>query len=132
MSEADKPLAGLRILFVEDEFVSALDVAMLIADLGAEVVGPTGRLEDAMALAETEALDGAILDFKLDHANTGPVVDRLLERGIAVVLATGYAADVLPARYARLPRLAKPIGAAALRHTACAHFVRAESSRLGP
>ena len=35
-------------------------------------------------------------------------MDALLERGVPVVLATGYDAGALPKAYARLPRCEKP------------------------
>lgn len=65
-------LKGQRILVVEDNFVMALDLSQMVEELGGAVVGPVGRLDEGMALAQSNDIDGAILDVDLGGANTSP------------------------------------------------------------
>lgn len=101
-------LKGHRILVVEDNFVMALDLSLMVEDLGGAVVGPVGRLDEGMALAQSSALDGAILDVNLDGARTFPLADVLLAADVPVIFATGYDMKMLPDRFAQTPKLAKP------------------------
>ncbi len=109
-------LAGRRLMVVEDEFIVAMDLASRLEDLGAEIVGPAGTVEDALALVETQGgrLDGAVLDINLHGARVYPVADRLAALGLPFVFTTGYDALVLPPAYAGMPRFEKPINVAAL------------------
>jgi CheY-like chemotaxis protein len=104
-------LNGERILVVEDDFVMALDICGLIEELGGTVVGPVGRLDQGLTLAESEEVDGAILDVNLGRENTYSLADKLLAEEIPVVLTTGYEVTMLPPRFADLPHLGKPFGA---------------------
>ena len=45
-------MAGRRVLVVEDEALILLDIEEILSDLGAEIVGTTSRLDEAMNLAE--------------------------------------------------------------------------------
>lgn len=87
-------LSGRRILVVEDEALLALYLEDMLADLGADVVGPSCTLAAGLALAEAEALDAAVLDVNLGGARSFPVADRLRARGVPYVFATGYAREV--------------------------------------
>lgn len=84
-------MAGPRILLVEDEAVIAFAVEDMLLDLGCEVVGPAFRLEDAIAIAAREQLDGAILDVNLNEQRSYAVADELRQRGVPFLFATGYA-----------------------------------------
>ena len=96
---------------VEDDFAIASDMAQVLEDAGAEVVGPAGTVEDALELVESEAvtLDGAALDINLHGERVYPVADALAARGVPFVFATGYDAHVIPEAYAGVPRLEKPV-----------------------
>ncbi len=83
-------LAGKRILLAEDEFLIALTAEDALVALGAVVVGPAYSLAESLALAEGEALDGAVLDVNLNGENSRPVADVLAQQGVPFVLATGY------------------------------------------
>jgi two-component system, response regulator PdtaR len=105
-SAASEPRA--RVLVVEDEMLVALDLEAALRGLGYEVVGPYPRLDKAVAAARGEALDGAILDVNLNGQEVFPAADELAARGIPFLLATGYAAAVIPECYRDRPRLKKP------------------------
>ena len=104
-------LTGHRILIVEDNFVMALDLSLMVEDLGGAVVGPVGRLDEGMSLARSNELDGAILDVNLDGSNTFPLADGLLAANVPVIFATGYDMKMLPDRFAQTPKLGKPFNA---------------------
>ncbi len=106
--EPSRPLAGARLLVVEDEVLVAMELEQMIADLGAEVVGPFGRLTDALDALRREAIVGAVLDIQLDGDTTLPLVDVLLERGHPVLFVTAGAPESIPESYRQLPRLGKP------------------------
>lgn len=80
-------LDGKRILVAEDEPLIALDLADLIADHGAAVVGPAYSLSDAQALlgapsSDGTAIDGALLDIDLGDDLVWPLALLLQQKGI--------------------------------------------------
>lgn len=58
-------LAGKLVL--EDEAVVAFALEDMLTGLGCDVVGPAVRLMQALELAETEALDVAVLDVNINQ-----------------------------------------------------------------
>jgi CheY-like chemotaxis protein len=101
-------LAGPRVLIVEDEVMISMMVEDMIQDLGCSVIGPAGDLERALALAEEEAIDVAVLDVNLNGLRSDPVADRLTERGIPFIFATGYGVAGLADAHRGVPVLRKP------------------------
>lgn len=97
-----------RILIVEDEMLVAMFIEDMVGDLGHQVVGPVMRLETALAAAENEDIDLAILDINLAGKQSFPVAGRLTERGIPFVFASGYGAAGLVEPYRDAPVLQKP------------------------
>jgi CheY-like chemotaxis protein len=81
---------ALRVLIVEDEGIVAMWLADALADLGCIVVGPAARVTKALALIDSERVEAAILDINVAGETVFPVADKLLERGIPFVFATGY------------------------------------------
>lgn len=109
-------LAGRRILVVEDDYLIAQVLTELLADAGAEVLGPIGRLEEAVAFVEntTETLDAAVLDINLHGSKSYPVADALISRAVRFVFTTGYGTDIIDSRYIRYPRCEKPFNESAV------------------
>lgn len=105
---AGSDIGGRRVLIVEDEMMIAMFLEDLLTDLGFKPVGPAARLEQAVELATSAALEAAILDVNLNGKETYPVADALDLRGVPFVFATGYGAAVLPERYRHVPVLQKP------------------------
>ena len=62
---AFEDLAGLRVLVVEDDTLIAVHIEQMLQDLGCVVVGPVGRLDAAIKMANDEALDAAVLDTEV-------------------------------------------------------------------
>jgi CheY-like chemotaxis protein len=102
------PLFGRRILIVEDEALVSMVIEEALRDLGCDIVGPVGTLDQALALARTEPLDGALLDVNLGGEPVYPVADALSSRGIPFAFVTGYGEGGIIARYATAPALVKP------------------------
>ncbi|WP_075216808.1 response regulator [Mongoliimonas terrestris] len=111
-------LAGSRILVVEDEALIAMALEDILLDLGCEVIGPVSTVNAALDMAASERLDGALLDINVRGTLVYPVAEALIERGVPVVLCSGYAlTSAIPAPYDKLPQIAKPYNPSALRDT---------------
>lgn len=100
---------GLKVLVVEDDVLLAMELEDVLRDLGIEVLGPFGRLDQAMSAADADDLDGALLDLNLRGEASFPVVEKLAAKSVPVVICSGYVdlpgmRDQLKA----LPRIAKP------------------------
>lgn len=103
-------MASRRILVVEDEYIVAADIAQELADAGFHVIGPTGTVEQALALAaQAPGPQVALLDVNLGGTQVFPVADFLEERGIPLIFSTAYDASILPERYRERDTLEKPL-----------------------
>lgn len=99
-------LAGKRVLVVEDEPVVAMMVEDMLVEFGCVVLGPVGRLEEALALVVGEAVDLAVLDVNLGNDNSFPVAALLRARDVPFIFATGYGDRATP--FPAAPVVAKP------------------------
>lgn len=107
------PLAGRKILVVEDEYFIASDLKRMLIGEGAAVVGPVGDLASGMSLAE-EQLDAAVLDVNLENVMSFPIADRLQGRNVPYMFLTGYDGWALPPDYRDATCLAKPFATGAV------------------
>lgn len=82
-------LRGRKILAVEDEMLVAMMLQDILEDAGCTVVS-AGHLKQALHLAQSMDIDGAVLDENLNGERSYPVADTLIARGIPFVFATGY------------------------------------------
>jgi CheY-like chemotaxis protein len=111
--EADL-LAGKTVLLVEDNMIIAMDGEDALRDLGAEVVtaATVGRALEAIAITP---IDMAVLDFNLGQETSILVADKLAEKGVPFLFATGYGDGlVLPDRHADIVLVKKPYNGASL------------------
>lgn len=104
-----------RILVVDDEVLVAYDVAQIVEDLGALVIGPAHDLERGLELAEREDIDFALLDVNLGSQMSTPIAEHLRKRGIPFVLVSGYVRAHIPAALAEEALLRKPCTPDAIR-----------------
>jgi two-component sensor histidine kinase/DNA-binding response OmpR family regulator len=102
-------MPGNRLLLVEDEALTGLMMSDMLTDLGFDVIGPFGRVADAMAAVGREDFQAAVLDVNLDGEMVYPVADAVLARGVPFVFVTGYSAEGIDRRFAQVPVLQKPI-----------------------
>lgn len=103
-----RPLDGMRLLVVEDEFFLATELVAALEQAGAAVVGPCSTLDDALDRMEAETIHAAVVDYVLTDGDAVPVADALRLRGIPFVFATGLDTYVLPHAYAGVPVVQKP------------------------
>lgn len=87
----------------------ALDLRDELERCGCTVAGPVGRLQQALDVAQHEALDGAVLDVNLAGELSFPVAAALDARNIPYVFLTGYDDDRdFPPEYRNSIRVSKP------------------------
>ena len=107
-----------NILVVDDEPIIAMTMSDWLSDLGHDVIGPAGDLDEALALALGEtALDAAILDVSLGARTTEALAARLRERGVPFAVASGHDAASLSAVFTHGRLLPKPFGFETFRRT---------------
>ncbi len=109
MTKVQGGMAGRRVLVAEDEYFIAKSLVRDLEKAGAEVIGPVATVAEALDLVRSGALDGAVLDINLRGEMAFAVADALLERGIPLVFASGYSADIVPARYVGITLCEKPV-----------------------
>jgi CheY-like chemotaxis protein len=102
------PQTGRRIFVVEDEFLIRMLLEDMLTDLGYELVGVAGRVDEAAEMAQTKDFDLAILDVNLDGQDVYPVADLIGKRGLPFMFVTGYGGRGLPDNYRNRPTLQKP------------------------
>lgn len=100
------------VLLVDDEPLVRMGTAALIEELDFRVVQASTGAQALQLLAEHEAIEILITDFRMPDLDGMELIARAkeLRPDLRAVLMTGYAAN--DARFAELesPRLAKPFG----------------------
>ena len=85
-------LKDARILVVEDSWQIATALKTLLRRIGAEVIGPAATLAEAEQLTAEQKFDFAVVDINLKGEATYPLIDKLHDQGVRVVVATSYTA----------------------------------------
>ena len=102
-------LDGLLVLVVEDSWQVGTGLKMLLEAWGAEVVGPVATTTDAVRVISERTPDVALVDINLRGGERSyELIDRLYDRGIRIVVISGYA-DVSPAQGKAAAILQKPM-----------------------
>lgn len=102
-------LRGRIILVLEDEYIIASEFSEVLRQAGAVVIGPFPRVKEGLAAVRTGTpINCAVLDVNLGGERVWPLVDAL-PLGTPVILTTGYEAGEIPATYAHLSRIEKPV-----------------------
>jgi CheY-like chemotaxis protein len=111
-----KPIAvaGNRIMIVEDEALVALALRESLDEMGFSVLGPFNRISEAMVALRNNRVDAAVLDVNLGGELIYPLADVLAADRVPFVFITGYGAEEIEPRYAKVPILQKPIEPGAL------------------
>lgn len=116
-------LAGLRLLVVEDEYMVAEHIGMLLEDFGCDVAGPVATIEEALSAVDDGGLDGALLDANLNGDSSAPIAAALHAASVPFVVATGYGARELADEALNCaPRIIKPFSKIELEATLIAAF----------
>jgi CheY-like chemotaxis protein len=108
-------LYGRSILVVEDDCITAMDLAETLSAAGAQVVGPAGTIGTAFELLRRQPPpDIALLDVEVDGAEVFDVADELVKLEVPIVFTTGYERSEIPERFRAARHCEKPIGIAAI------------------
>ena len=114
-SDGSRPLAGRRVLVIEDEYFLADDIAQKLGELGARVVGPFGDLSEAADVVDRDvAIDAAIVDINLRTEMVFPLARVLRTRGVPFVFTSGYDKSLIRAEFQDVKLWRKPLDIAAL------------------
>ncbi|NWJ27596.1 response regulator [Rhizobium sp. RM] len=103
-------LKGRRFLVVEDDYLIAMDLVQTLDKAGAGVVGPVCDAERALEVASDHgfALDGAILDIRLDAELIYPAATELVHLNTPFLFLSGDDSENVPAAFDHVPYLTKP------------------------
>lgn len=130
MSNPDNAdLNGLRVLVVEDTLFVADLIVDELTERGCTVVGPVPRVDKALALADREKLDGALLDVNLAGEYCFPIARALAEKNVPFAFLTGYGDVGLPPEFRAVPRLTKPFELKDLDELVSVRFARKAAPR---
>lgn len=92
VGESPREVAGLRVLVVEDELLTAIELEALLKERGCIVVGPAAGVDQALALLDDNGEpDIALLDINLGGRLVTPVAEALRQRGVPFALLTADA-----------------------------------------
>jgi len=102
------PLAGKRLLVVEDEPLVALDMVASLEEAGAEVAPPVSTVKEALAAIEIGSFDGVLLDGNLGGRPVDEVAAALTRRNTPFLFVSGYGPENLPHAFRKAAVLSKP------------------------
>lgn len=103
-------MRGLRVLIVEDSYLTARRLARMIEDFGGQVVGPAPSVQAAQHLLDTEGCDAAVLDINLGNETVEPIAERLKESRRPFLFVTGYSSPgFMNEKFRSQPLLNKPV-----------------------
>jgi two-component SAPR family response regulator len=103
-----RDLSGLRFLVVENDYLIACHIALILKELNATVVGSASTCSEAIDLIRPKDIDAAVLDIRLQDECSFRVADALAEAGIPFVFASGEDVSSVPIRHLNAPFLPKP------------------------
>lgn len=107
-------LYGVTVMVIEDEKVIALDLAAILTQVGATVLGPVTQLQSGHSIFAQSKIDIATLDVGCDQATCAAIADELDDRDIPIVFITGCERENLPVAHRNRPIVAKPFSEGAV------------------
>ena len=118
-----------KILLVEDELLTAMDVEDTLREAGWEVDGPFSSVSNTLRYLEENVPICAVLDVRLEDGEVLPAADVLAQAGVPIVFHSGHAShDQLSSRYPKAAFCDKP----ALPQTLAETVERAIDRAYGP
>src|SRR5262249_37860041 len=129
MKRRRPPLAGKKILIVEDDFLVGHDLRTVLQDAGAEVLGPLDDISQACSIAREHTITGAVLDVRLWDETAAPVAVELAKRNLPFIVISGYSPNDIPPAMRGAAYLAKPIRRLDLIDIASAMFADPAAAR---
>lgn len=116
--------AKARLLLVEDETMVGIFMEELLGELGFEPTCPITNLAEAVAAAERERYDGAVLDMNLRGESVYPLAELLKAQDVPFVFVTGYSRTGVEERFSGVPVVQKPVTSEALAQALYGRFGR--------
>lgn len=111
-----------KVLVVDDEYLIARDIGEALTEIGWEVVGRSGSLDDALQIAKREKPELIVTDLNLGEGDEGHrLVDQLNPLGTTFFLVLSgdeAACDRFAQSFERWPILRKPVRLDALKKAA--------------
>jgi len=107
-------LTDRSVLIVEDQYLIADDMRLMVERLGGRVVGPVSHVPAAIAALAEDKPDLALLDVNLDGEEVYAVAEALRAAQVPFLFTTGYDPWTIDPRFSEAPHLEKPIGMPAL------------------
>jgi len=86
-----------------------------LTQIGFVILGPYGRLSEAVEAAKTLSFTVAVLDVSLGGETVYEVADLLTRSGVPFLFVTGYGKESLEPRFAHIRVLRKPVDVESLR-----------------
>ena len=108
----------MRVLIVEDSWHVAKALTSLLTDIGMVVIGPISTSAEAQPLVAERQPELAVVGLNLKGEMAFDLVDGLHERGLRVIVLTGYLGSGKPLDKANAI-LQKPYDAQELLATMC-------------
>lgn len=105
---AATPLAGLKVLVLEDNALVAMHIEEMLAEAGCEVVATIDTVGTALEFIRSRAVDAAVLDVNLKGEKVFGVAEELMARNVPFVFSSGYGERFLPPKFDAAPHLSKP------------------------
>src|SRR5688572_30148941 len=101
-------LEGLHVLIVEDDYLQADGLCLCVTNAGAVVLGPAGKIDQAVALINMNGVDVAVVNINLGDGPSFEVAGHLLRSKLPFVFVTGYNCRTLPQDFRHVLCLGKP------------------------
>lgn len=106
-----RPLSGLSIAILEDDYYQAQDCRIILEHAGAQIVTVSALIPTIEQLLATGRIDLVLIDINLGYGLSFDFARSLKSRAIPYVFLTGYDAGMLPDDLAGSPYLSKPADA---------------------
>lgn len=124
MTERPPERANRRLLLVDDEALVRFGTAMLLEELGYQVIEAATAQQALALLGENSDVQLLLSDFRMPDMDGLELLERAkaLVPAIRAVLMTGYDADDPRLEGAQAARLGKPFGIEELEHALAKAF----------
>ena len=108
-NDMTRPLEGMSVLIIEDEFLIGMMLQNEIERVGAASVRLVTSVADALKEIESGNVDVAIVDSKLADGSAAGLAAALEHRGMRYVVVSGYEKANLPKELQGAPFISKPV-----------------------
>ena len=113
-----------KVLLVEDETMVGIFMEELLGEMGFAPTYPINNLAEAVAAAQRERYDGAVLDMNLRGESIYPLAELLQAQNVPFVFVTGYSRSGVAEQFSWVPVVQKPVTSEALAQALNARFGR--------